>query len=214
MFKAIKNFFKEIKDELAEEAAEKAKADEEKLATILALPNSLERQAIALACPLRSFFIMTEWPPLYLHQLGVLSDRQKVDLAKYLERDFDVTDEDSFHLALGKWVLGGLAWSLDDLEAFQDVQTFHASVGLYLLTTSVDLGYVTFEDYQVLAAFLVQAIANRHQTWEEFAQAIEAEDFINHGLGKKILTKESQSLLAADNETSPWRLLAWSDLTH
>lgn len=219
MFKAIKNFFKEIREEIKQEEEAKNALQKEQLNELLNLPISLERKALALSCPFRSVFVTGEQPQLFLHKLGILNDKQKAELSKFIKRDFGITDTESCNETLKTFAIIDEIWSLIDQlsERHQKLiqkkgETFSASIGLYILTSCADLEIISFEKYSEIAEKYIKIIKEKNQSWEQFAENFAKEDFINHALGKKLLKKEMNRLLNTENTNSPWQILLWEKL--
>ncbi|MDY6028910.1 MAG: hypothetical protein SPI71_01425, partial [Acidaminococcaceae bacterium] len=88
---------------------------------------------------------------------------------------------------------------------------FINSILLYQITSGVDLGYASFDDYREECEQLIREIVENDSvnSWEDFSREFSDGDVINHAIGKKFISKASNKLLKV--EDSPWTRYRWED---
>lgn len=206
-------FVKESLKEGYEEAKAEQQQELERYQTIKQAPITLEKKAIAYACPFRKVLMQShlgDQAP-HLYQLGMLSEKEKAETKNLLERDFAIRGGET---ASKQTTIEELEVLLTEAQApdYSLVLT-SASIQLYILTATVDVDYLTWEEIKAEAARLVEMIENETDThsWQQFADrflAGEEQLGINNSLGRKLLKSRVQWLLT--DEESPWKVVPWS----
>lgn len=196
---AIMEGLEEAKEEIRHEEAERKKEDDkrkEEKEAIYSEPLSLEKLALALSCPMREILIPGDSARLF--KFFALSDDDKKGAEKILKRDFDICDGES------------LAGSVLEFQEFEK-SVFINSILLYQITSGVDLGYASFDDYREECEQLIREIVENDSvnSWEDFSREFSDGDVINHAIGKKFISKASNKLLKV--EDSPWTRYRWED---
>lgn len=203
MFKFLKELkdsfvegYNEVKQELEDEEMQETQEDK----IFIEVP-SLENLAIAFSCPFRDVLISGELRRLFY--FDTLNEKDKNEAQKLIKRDFDIVDEGSLKDSLNDW---------NELLPSDEHIVFFSSICLYQITTSVDIGYVKFEDYQDVCKRFIKDILMRDNvlSWQSFADEFASGDTINNVLGKKIIKRSIKSLL--QDEDSPWNQIKWEDI--
>lgn len=212
--KEIVESFKEGMEEGREEFVEEEKlAVEERNRYELKKKASvtMERRALAFACPMRWHLINSGQGNLepHLYKLGELKPAEQDSVRKILLRDFDI-DDNADTVDIDNVLIDFSDGFNKDCVA--DL-VFKSSVELYIITACVDVGYIKFSDYQNDIEFFIGDICSCNlKSWEEFGEKfIEGEDKYgsNDFCGKKFLEHGVKHLLT--HAESPWVNLSWSD---
>lgn len=209
---AIQEGIDEAKEELKQEAEEYQKYKNE--------PVTLEKKAIALACPFREILISSSLAGFapHLYKLGVLTDKEKDEAKKLLSRDFNISNDENFKKYKDEFINSLnvlISVNKENKDIYSSLVVASASIELYILTAGIDVGYVAWEDVQPAIIKLVETITKQSGThsWEQFAKRFlegEKEAGINNVLGRKVMQSRVKWLLS--DEESPWINLKWEEL--
>lgn len=228
MFKFVKELWGSLTEGINEGIEETKR---EKLASdglresLVRSPLTLEKHALAFACPFREIMIDSSdsgFSP-HLYGFGYLSDKEKNSLKGLLIRDFDITDGKTALVAVGS-LIG--PWTGQDeeetqeqaeaLEPFRSVEymTFSCSTALYILTSAIELGYLDQKEEEGVMRSLVVAILDLELTsWKDFGDMFTAGEKIvgiNNPVGRKFFKMSIKRLL--NDEKSPWVNLPWENV--
>lgn len=209
MFKFVRELIESFKEGVAEG---KSELESERLAEYAPYEAALkvreqcsptvENLALALSCPFRS--VLTSGVPLRLMEFGHLGGSEVESLRKLLRRDFGLDDA------------AGVSNALDALEEAHDEEgnlarsVFLAGIDLYVLTSAVEVGYLSFHEVEALCRDKINFISIHADSWRQFGQLFMEGECINNFIGRRFLKKSVQSLLEED--TSPWRIFSWESI--
>ena len=197
---AVKEGLKEAEEEVA---AENAAQEQEYLRLCEKEVPDLENMAIALSCPFRE--VLSEGSFLRLFQFGKMKETEKKSFQKLLYRDFEIHDQESLDLGLEK--MNYLVESNPESNA-----VFQAAMHLYMITSAVDLGFISFADYEEECKRWIREIVKDENiaSWEDFAKEFMDGECVNNALGKKLLRKSIEKLLR--EKESPWLVFPWESM--
>lgn len=198
---AVKEGIEEAKEELAlEKEAENIIANQ-----IASLETpSIENIAIALSCPFRS--ALTSGSDLRLFNFNQMTDTEKEDFKKLLYRDFKIEDEDTMNVALQE-----LDAIIEDNSMPRTI--FLAAMHIYILTSSAEVGFISFEDYKELCIRYIKEITSNTTitSWKDFADQFMEGECINNVIGRQVLKSNIRLLLSEQN--SPWVIFPWEKIS-
>lgn len=213
MFKFLKEikeaFHEGIEEGRAELAAEKEEEETKEAAEKAlyeALSNAvptIEQMALALSCPYRE--ILTDGSNLRLFAFGKLDPKEEKSFKDSLYRDFGIEDEESVEKAFK---------DADESFAKSEIshEVFRPALFLYVITSSADVGYIDFSDYEELSLACIRQITNNQaiRSWEDYGRIFMEEECINNILGRKFLQRSIDRLQAEEN--SPWNIFPWDKM--
>lgn len=81
---------------------------------------------------------------------------------------------------------------------------FRKAISINIITSSVELGFIAFEDYQEeCEKYIEEIVANETITsWKDFADQFMEGECLNNALGRKFLQGSIKRLL--NEKDSPW----------
>ena len=167
--------------------------------------TQLYHQAIALACPFRYILVSSgddyEYQP-HLYDFGQLKEKEIEEVKQFLKRDFEIEDNETALETIESY------FEMNE-DASQAERIFNSSTQLYILTASIDAGYLEFsEREQDIAVDAIKVIAKSNVgSWKEFSDKFLEGDDTNNMLGSIYVKKAIKHLLASEN--SPWNVLSW-----
>ncbi|GCF94956.1 hypothetical protein NRIC_28470 [Enterococcus florum] len=208
--------------ESIKEGYDEAKAEHEQGAAtyqeLKAAPITLEKKALALACPMREVLLSSDMGGFspHLYKLGMLDSKQKKEARDLLARDFDIYGKEEIEhnqLIQARQKLFA-EWEKDDQEVDTATLLTLANVHLYILTTAIDADYITFDQVQTDISTLVDTLTQKLHvdSWQTYAALFkqgEEQLAINNRLGRKLIHSRIRWLL--EDEESPWVNLNWAD---
>lgn len=182
-------------------------------------PVTLEKVAIALACPLRSLMMDSQLAGKlpHLYALGWLDSKEIKRVKRSLQRDFYVDSPKEFLENSQDLSFNG-AWLREKAESFvtQEEQrrlgamvVAYASIELHGLLAGIDVGYASWEQLEPVIIQRVETITSTCEvnTWLNFA------DHFHDGERQLRFTDFSECDLSAElyallkDRDSPWRYL-------
>lgn len=200
-FKEIKEAIKEGLEEAKAEVIAENEAKEEIQNRVLSqeMPD-IENISLALSCPFRE--MLTTGDNLRLFAFGQMDEKEKQSFRKLLYRDFEIQDEASMKQAIDK---------MDNMLNAEGISNtvFRAAINIYIITSSADLGFITFADYQEKCQKNIEEITMNEaiDSWEAFAEQFMEGECINNTLGRKLLQSSMKKLL--NEKDSPWVIFPW-----
>ncbi len=210
MFKFIKELIESFKEGIKESKAELKAEEQAEYQAVHELISkfkqqgkpTLENLSLALSCPFRS--VLTSGEPIRLMEFGQLKEKEVESLRKLLKRDFEIKDAtDVFNV-------------LEELEDAHDEEdnlsrsVFLSGLNLYILTSSVEVGYIAFEEIEELCREEISFISSHVDSWQQFGELFMEGECINNAAGRLFLKKNIQLLLK--EETSPWYIFSWESI--
>lgn len=212
MFKFIKEIIESFKEGITEG---KAELEAEKQAEYEAVEGliskfkeqgnpTLENLFLALSCPFRS--VLTLGEPIRLMEFGHLEEKEVESLRKLLKRDFGIKDA------------ADVSNVLEELEDAHDEEdnlarsVFLSGLNLYILTSAVEVGYITFEEIEDFCNEEVSFISSHVDSWQQFGELFMKGECINNAIGRLFLKKNIQLLLK--KKTSPWCIFSWESISN
>lgn len=171
--------------------------------------QTLEKIALAFACPFRAVQINSEYDTQspHLFKLGQLKSEDRKSLQECLNRDFKLSVESADAKKDMINILEQLAVSGWD-------PVFRMSIQLHVLTACADLEIVDFNQYANLAFGLIQEIVRCSLwSWEDYADAFlkgEKKAHLNNFIGRCLLKYCTGQLL--EGKGSPWIVNPWGDI--
>lgn len=212
MFKYIKELIEAIKEGLTEGEAEyeaekraQSQVDSEAIQKVKQQDEpTIENVSIALSCPFRS--LLTSGSVMRLLEFGWLTDNERKSFKKILKRDFGLKDSDDVFQ-----VMDALDESYGDDESLER-SVFLAGLNLYVLTSAVEVEYLSFSDVESLCSKQIGMICkDAHvESWAHYASLFMEGECINNAIGRKFLKKNINSLLTEDS--SPWQIFPWDKI--
>lgn len=182
---AVKEGIEEGKEEARLEAAQAA-ADQAMQDQRWAKLDPREKFYAALAAPLRRLFI--DDAPYYLGSFDI-PEGKGAEVAKYLERDFDVTDGDSLEQRVSDLPLPPEVQH----DADRAVLALRVCRLAYMVSAAAGLNYITRDRAMALLAAPAAQCAASIDGWAVYATAyLEGEklDGTNHALGRKLMATQ------------------------
>lgn len=211
MFRFIKEIVDSFKEGVAEGKAELE--NERKVAcdiadnTVLKVKAqdgpTIENLALALSCPFRS--VLTSGVPMRLMEFGYLESGEVESLRKLLRRDFELNDGSDVSNVLDVLV------EAHDEEDYMARSVFLAGLSLYILTSAVDVGYLSFHEVEPLCREKLSFISTHVVSWQQFGLLFMEGECINNAIGRWFLRRGVRSLLEED--VSPWRIFLWESVS-
>ena len=217
-------FIKESIREGYEEAKQEHQQELELYQQIKQEPISLEKMAIALACPFREILMSTNFAgnAPHLYKLGMLTDKEKADTRQMLEQNFAITDATDFQNELNE--MAEITFSIAencqnnrhrDNPDYVPMYTAMACISLFQILAGIDVEYMKWEKAQPYIDKLVNSILQLDElnSWDKYASYVlkgEEEMEINGVLGRKVIKLRINWLLT--DEESPWINMPWNQL--
>lgn len=171
--------------------------------------QTLEKMALAFACPFRAVQINSEYDTQspHLFKLGQLKSEDRKSLQECLDRDFGLSiNADN--------VKKNIFDTLEHLANYGWDPVFRISIQLHILTACADLEIVEFDQYTDLVLGLIQEIVRCNiWSWEEYAEAFikgEKKAHLNNFIGRCLLKYCTGRLL--EGKGSPWVVHSWEDI--
>lgn len=127
-------------------------------------------------------------------------------LRKLLKRDFGIKDA------------ADVSNVLEELEDAHDEEdnlarsVFLSGLNLYILTSAVEVGYITFEEIEDFCNEEVSFISSHVDSWQQFGELFMKGECINNAIGRLFLKKNIQLLLK--KKTSPWCIFSWESISN
>lgn len=212
MFKFIKELIESFKEGIEEGKAELKAEEQAEYEAVEGLISkfkeqgkpTLENLSLALSCPFRS--VLTSGEPIRLMEFGQLNEKGVKSLRKLLKRDFGIKDATDVSNVLEE---------LEDAHAEEHNlarSVFLSGLNLYVLTSSVDVGYIAFEEIEELCREEISFISSHVDSWQQFGELFMEGECINNAVGRLFLKKNMQLLLK--EETSPWCIFSWESISN
>ena len=212
MFKFIKELIESFKEGIEEGKAELKAEEQAEYEAVEGLISkfkeqgkpTLENLSLALSCPFRS--VLTSGEPIRLMEFGQLNEKGVKSLRKLLKRDFGIKD------------VADVSNVLEELEDAHDEEDnlarsiFLSGLNLYILTSAVEVGYITFEEIEDFCNEEVSFISSHVNSWQQFGELFMKGECINNAIGRLFLKKNIQLLLK--KKTSPWCIFSWESISN
>lgn len=182
---AIREGIEEGKEEARQEAAQAA-ADRATQDQRFAALDPREKFYAALAAPLRRLFI--DEAPYYLGSLN-MPEGKETEVAKYLERDFDVTDGATLEQRVADLELPAIVQN----DADRAILALRVCRIAYMVSAAAGLRYITRDRALALLAPVATRCADSIDGWTAYAALyLEGEklDGTNHALGRKLMATQ------------------------
>lgn len=174
---------------------------------IPSLPT-FENTVLALSCPYRSFILSGEKNSLF--QFGYVKEKEQQMLKKILKRYFSIVDEVTL-----RHYINSVKLIISQLEAknifFQDLRVYMSSQVLFVISSSIDVGYVSFVNYISVCEEYVGSILSLPyvSNWSEFALAFMNGNLLNTSkFVRRRLERNITNLLKSN--LSPWSMFDWN----
>lgn len=245
MFKFLKEIvdsFKEGiaegKEELKQEAAAKENENQNDFAQIEAIAYD-EKFGTALGAPFR-VVVFGDWftlfkssdddttTPLHLYTFNEYPAKEKheKELAKLMERDFDIHDTESCKSILASYfktanidtnqtILEGLTDPSVDEDMWdvskEGVPALICAVTSHIITASTDIGYITKNEALILLNKVNNYAKQNYNDWHTYADAFMLGDEnigLNNAAGRGVLKKFISYLKT--KKGSPWNTISWN----
>ncbi|AKU70643.1 DUF1266 domain-containing protein [Prevotella fusca JCM 17724] len=212
MFKFIKELIESFKEGIEEGKAELKAEEQAEYEAVEGLISKFKEQGnptlenlfLALSCPFRS--VLTLGEPIRLMEFGHLEEKEVESLKKLLKRDFGIKDA------------ADVSNVLEELEDAHDEEDnlarsiFLSGLNLYILTSAVEVGYITFEEIEDFCNEEVSFISSHVDSWQQFGELFMKGECINNAIGRLFLKKNIQLLLK--KKTSPWCIFSWESISN
>lgn len=212
MFKFIKELIESFKEGIEEGKAELKAEEQAEYEAVEGLISKFKEQGnptlenlfLALSCPFRS--VLTLGEPIRLMEFGHLEEKEVESLRKLLKRDFGIKDA------------ADVSNVLEELEDAHDEEdnlarsVFLLGLNLYILTSAVEVGYITFEEIEDFCNEEVSFISSHVDSWQQFGELFMKGECINNAIGRLFLKKNIQLLLK--KKTSPWCIFSWESISN
>ncbi|WP_455063374.1 hypothetical protein [Prevotella fusca] len=212
MFKFIKELIESFKEGIEEGKAELKAEEQAEYEAVEGLISKFKEQGnptlenlfLALSCPFRS--VLTLGEPIRLMEFGHLEEKEVESLRKLLKRDFGIKDA------------ADVSNVLEELEDAHDEEdnlarsVFLSGLNLYILTSAVEVGYITFEEIEDFCNEEVSFISSHVDSWQQFGELFMKGECINNAIGRLFLKKNIQLLLK--KKTSPWCIFSWESISN
>ncbi|WP_455074559.1 hypothetical protein [Prevotella fusca] len=212
MFKFIKELIESFKEGIEEGKAELKAEEQAEYEAVEGLISKFKEQGnptlenlfLALSCPFRS--VLTLGEPIRLMEFGHLEEKEVESLKKLLKRDFGIKDA------------ADVSNVLEELEDAHDEEdnlarsVFLSGLNLYILTSAVEVGYITFEEIEDFCNEEVSFISSHVDSWQQFGELFMKGECINNAIGRLFLKKNIQLLLK--KKTSPWCIFSWESISN
>lgn len=212
MFKFIKELIESFKEGIEEGKAELKAEEQAEYEAVEGLISKFKEQGnptlenlfLALSCPFRS--VLTLGEPIRLMEFGHLEEKEVKSLRKLLKRDFGIKDA------------ADVSNVLEELEDAHDEEdnlarsVFLSGLNLYILTSAVEVGYITFEEIEDFCNEEVSFISSHVDSWQQFGELFMKGECINNAIGRLFLKKNIQLLLK--KKTSPWCIFSWENISN
>lgn len=212
MFKFIKELIESFKEGIEEGKAELKAEEQAEYEAVEGLISKFKEQGnptlenlfLALSCPFRS--VLTLGEPIRLMEFGHLEEKEVESLRKLLKRDFGIKDA------------ADVSNVLEELEDAHDKEdnlarsVFLSGLNLYILTSAVEVGYITFEEIEDFCNEEVSFISSHVDSWQQFGELFMEGECINNAIGRLFLKKNIQLLLK--KKTSPWCIFSWESISN
>ena len=212
MFKFIKEIIESFKEGVTEGKAELEAEKQAEYEAVHGLISKFKEQGnptlenlfLALSCPFRS--VLTLGEPIRLMEFGHLEEKEVESLKKLLKRDFGIKDA------------ADVSNVLEELEDAHDEEdnlarsVFLSGLNLYILTSAVEVGYITFEEIEDFCNEEVSFISSHVDSWQQFGELFMKGECINNAIGRLFLKKNIQLLLK--KKTSPWCIFSWESISN
>lgn len=212
MFKFIKELIESFKEGIEEGKAELKAEEQAEYEAVEGLISKFKEQGnptlenlfLALSCPFRS--VLTLGEPIRLMEFGHLEEKEVESLRKLLKRDFGIKDATDVSNVLEE---------LEDAHAEEHNlarSVFLSGLNLYILTSAVEVGYITFEEIEDFCNEEVSFISSHVDSWQQFGELFMKGECINNAIGRLFLKKNIQLLLK--KKTSPWCIFSWESISN
>ena len=238
MIDSFKEGIEEGKQELKEEETKKLETENENVLIVEKLSQT-EKFGTALGAPFR-VVLFGDWftlfgskdddpaIPLHLYSFGNYPNKEKFenDLAKSIERDFEITDKEScinilasyFNLAeidKNNTILENNVANMGDENMWdlskEGSKALLIAVVSHIITASTDIGILEKDESLAILDKLIAYTKKNYTDWNSFAEAFMAGNEsvgLNNAAGRSVLKKYINYLKA--KKGSPWNNIQWN----